>query len=326
MDADLGSDIALRVEGEHLDCAARPAHVDELVERDPGLVVVRHRHHPGVDPVDARREGERHLAPTVELARSRPIGQFVSLARDAVVLGFVPRHERLPHVVVGLVAMLVVGRIQIGEVERAQHRCQRDGIAAPRRPTAVEEVGPPQREAMVRAGSPLLQVRHLDPGRRVDPIGGFDQAGQQDREMGMTTAGFDRVSDRVDARAVLGPQVTGFLAERAGHVAGLGWQRVERRELGVERVEIQCGCVSGDRALGEHDGVASPIDRRHMSTAVLQLLGDARRAREEVERSIATGCGRDRAEHVHEAALGTQVLDRHAAPTVIRRRRYPAPP
>ena len=54
-----------------------------------------------------------------------------------------------------------------------------------------------------------------------------------------------------------------------------------------------------------------------MTAATLQLLRDAGGAGEEVEGGAAAGGGEERTDHVDEAPLGAQVLDRHE------RRRYP---
>ena len=139
--ADLRADVALRVEGEHLDRPVRPTHVDELVELDPRLVVVRDDHDPRVDGVDARLERDGHLAPPVERAGTGAVAQLEPLARDAVGLGLVPRHEGFPHVIVRLVAVLVVRRIEVGEVERSERGRELDGIAPHRDPRTGQEIG-----------------------------------------------------------------------------------------------------------------------------------------------------------------------------------------
>ena len=71
----------------------------------------------------------------------------------------------------------------------------------------------------------------------------------------MVAAGLDGGADRVDPRAVLGPEEPGVFAERPRHIPGLGCKRVEEHELFVERVEVDGGGIGRDRALRERRGV-----------------------------------------------------------------------
>src|SRR6185436_18822240 len=68
VDADLRTDVALRVVRQYLDGTASSTHGQELVEGDPGLVVVRHDRQRRVDALDARPERVGHRAPAVEHA------------------------------------------------------------------------------------------------------------------------------------------------------------------------------------------------------------------------------------------------------------------
>ncbi len=114
--------------------------------------------------------------------------------------------------------MLVVRRVEVGEVELAElvRRGECDRVAADRSALSGEERGDAEGERLQRAGRPLLEEGHLQTGGRVDPVGGLQQAGQQDRpERAPRVVRFDRVADRVDACSVLGPEVTRILTERS---------------------------------------------------------------------------------------------------------------
>ena len=99
------------------------AHRLELVDRRPTTRCCTTRRR-----ARRRRRGSRSrsasgiAAPVVEHALRRRVARVDALARDAVVLGRVPRDERLPHVVVREVAVLVVRRVEVREVERAERR------------------------------------------------------------------------------------------------------------------------------------------------------------------------------------------------------------
>ena len=192
------------------------------------FVVVRHDHDTRADVADHTLERGRHLALDVEHALGRRIAGVDPLARDAVVRGGVPRHERLPHVVVREVPVLVVRRVEVGEVELAEGARHVDRVGADRPPAAVEEIGDAQRERRCRPRRPLLHVRHLQAGGGVDAIGGFDEAREQDRlERRPRVVTCDRVADRVDACAVERLHEPRLHAERVGEVARLTRQRVE---------------------------------------------------------------------------------------------------
>ncbi len=221
--------------------------------------------------------------------------------------------------VVGLVPVLVVRRVEVREVERAEGRDQLDGIAAYRVPGTVEQVGSAQGQPLVGPRGPFLQVRHLHPGRGVDPVGGLDEAREQDRIVRVIAPGVDGISDRVDTGTVLGSEEASVLAEGLRHVARFGRERIERGEFGVERVTVDGASVGGDRRLAEHVGVAGPVDSSDETATAFEFLRDPRGSGEEIERAATTGHREECAQHSDEASLGPQILDRHASTTVVAR-------
>ena len=103
-------------------------------------------HHSGAYVPDHALERAGHLALGVEHALGRRIARVDPLARNAVVLRRIPRHERLPDVVVGEVPVLVVRRVKVGEVELAQRPDDLDRVRPHREPAAGEQVRDAQRE------------------------------------------------------------------------------------------------------------------------------------------------------------------------------------
>ena len=63
------------------------------------------------------------------------------LAGDAVVLGCVPANQRLPDVVVREVAMLVVRRVEIGQINMRDDVDERHRVTAHRDPTPGKQSG-----------------------------------------------------------------------------------------------------------------------------------------------------------------------------------------
>ncbi len=119
--------------------------------------------------------------------------------------------------------MLVVGRIEVGEIELAELGRAGEGDHVPLHRAAGpgEERRHPESERLEGTRGPLLEESHLEASGRVDPVGGLEQAGQQDGpERAARVVGLDRVAHRVDASAVLGPEVARLLAEGVGHVPG----------------------------------------------------------------------------------------------------------
>ena len=210
------------------------AHLAQLVERHPRLVVVRHDHDVGVDRGDRAAQRVRHLALAVEHALGRIVAGVDALAGHAVVLRLVPRHERLPHVVVGEVAVLVVRRVEVGEVDMAD-RCRRVASASPSsaRPGPASRCGTSRRSGLYERGAhsltyaictPVVEsTRSAASSRLVSRIGSSGGAG--------VVAG-DRLADGVDPLAVVRLEEPRSDAERLGEVArdaGQGVELVDRR-------------------------------------------------------------------------------------------------
>ena len=96
-----------------------------------------------------------------------------ALARDPVVVGRVPPHERLPHVVVAEVGVLVVGRVDVRQVDPVQLGGQLVRVGAghpprrPRRPRPARAARARLRPAAPTAsGRPSARRRWSRPGRR----------------------------------------------------------------------------------------------------------------------------------------------------------------
>ena len=95
----------------------------------------------------------------------------------------------------------------------------------------------------------------------------------------MSPPPLDRITDRVDPGAVLGPEEASGLAERRGHVPRRWGQRIEGRQLAIEGVQVEGRRVGRDGALGEGDGVARPVDRgypRPRAASAPALTGSSR--------------------------------------------------
>ena len=83
-----------------------------------------------------------------ELKRAAwPVLHLDALARDPVVIGLVPCDEGLPYVVVPLVAVLVVRRVQVREVEPPETARELACVASDRVAGAVDQLGHPQLHA-----------------------------------------------------------------------------------------------------------------------------------------------------------------------------------
>ena len=235
-----------------------------------------------------------------------------ALARDAVVLGLVPRDQRLPHVVVREVAVLVVRRVEVREVEATRARSgQLDRVAAVDPAAAREQLRDPQGQPLVGPGRPLLEVRHLHPDRGVDPVRGLDQAGEEDGvQRRSRVVGLDRGADRVDPGAVLGPQVPRRPAERLGEVAGAAVERVEPGRSAPSRLDVDRVPVGLDVAAREDLGVAGGVDAR--SRCPPRRLNSWATRVVPVNRSSAVRAPDARehlAEHRHQPSLRAEVLD-----------------
>ena len=227
----------------------------------------------------------------------------------------VPRDQRLPHVVVGEVAVLVVRGIEVGEVEAPELARERSGIASSREPDAAQQSRRDELQPLVRALRPLLDEGHLHPDGRVDPVSRFDEAGEEHRlERSPRVALPDRVADGVDPLSVERLEEPGLPAERLGDVASGSGERVQVRQRVRELAFGQGRRVRLDVAAGEDFGVAREIDSGHVHPEALERLGDPGRAGEQVQRAPGAARRADRLEHGHEPSLGSEVLD-HVQPT-----------
>ena len=222
VDADLRPHVALGVERQRVHVATHGAPRRELIERDPGLVVVRQHQHAGPHPADGLPQGLGHLSPAIERALVGRVARVDPLARLPVVVGVVPGHQRLPDVVVGEVAVLVVGRVEVGQVELAQRLDHFGRIGPDGPPGTRQELGRTKLQAVVGAGSPAFHVGHLQSRRRVDAIRGVDEAGEQDGiEVASSEVRLDPIPDGIHPLAVEGLEEPGPDAERLGEVPRL---------------------------------------------------------------------------------------------------------
>src|SRR5262249_55261536 len=100
-----------------------------------------------------------------------------AFAGHAVVGGLVPADQRLPDVVVGEVAVLVVGRVDVRDVGGGG-RGGGGGLAegaALAGARARGELWEKQRQGVVGARGPVLEVGHLKAGGGVDAVRGLHQ-------------------------------------------------------------------------------------------------------------------------------------------------------
>ena len=286
-----------------------------LVGADPRLVVVRHHDDLGLRPPDDVRQRRRHLPPPVEHRLGRLVPAVDALAGDAVVLGCVPTDQSLPDVVVGEVPVLVVGRVEVGEIDVWQDVDGLPDVAEDRDAGAGQELGPAQFQVVVRPRRPLLEVGHLDARRGVDPVGRQHQRGQQDREQRATPVLLlEAVPDGVDPAAVLRGEEPGRLAEGPGEVAGLRRQGSEAPERVGQLLLVDLHGVRGDPALSHDVRVRGDVHGGDVDAAPLELLRHPRRPREQIDGRPGPDRRRDVPEHGHQHALGSQVLDQDASP------------
>ncbi len=100
--------------------------------------------------------------------------------------------------------MLIVGRIEIREVEGPELRRRVEGVRPQRPSGAGHHLRHPQLQGPERARRPLLDEGHLYAGGGVDAVSRFDQARQQHRiQPRLAVVVLDRVADGVDAAAVV---------------------------------------------------------------------------------------------------------------------------
>ena len=81
--------------------------------------------------------------------------------------------------------------------------------------------------------------------------------------------------------------------------------------------DVRSRAVERDVALREDLGVARGVDRGDVRAPALQLLRDARRAGEQVERAARARDRRDRAQDRHQPSFRTDVLDHVGGASVL---------
>ena len=164
-----------------------------------------------------------HRAPRVEDRARRRVTKVVALARDAVVRRRIPRDQRLPHVVVGRVAVLVVGRIEVGEVEvlptRRRHRHASPWTACP---APASSDGTRKLERCCERGAHCLTYAICTPVVESTRSAASIEARQQDRLVRVAAPlAIDGVADGVDACRVVRLEVARLCREDVGHVPRL---------------------------------------------------------------------------------------------------------
>ena len=137
----------------------------------------------------------------------------------------VPSDKRLPDVVVAQIGMLVVGRIEVGDVGREGFRSV-GGVELVGRAIEMlwvgEEIGDAELDVLVGAWRPGFEVGHLHAGGRIHPVGRFDQAREDDGfEFGFELEGLDVLAHRVDASPVVGVEEPGIEAVGLGNEPGV---------------------------------------------------------------------------------------------------------
>ncbi len=239
VDADLRTDVTASVDVDPRDRPAPREQSLEIVRAMETLVARRDDQPRGAQATDQLGQGCRGGA--LRVVRAAGGAAVDALVCDAVTRGRVPANERLPEVVVREVGVLVVGRVDVDEIDieaPARARSRRAGLPDARRP--VDGQRHAELERVVRARRPALEERHLQAGRAVDAIGGLEQRGQDDAEFELSQiARFDRVADGVDAAAVVRLEVASALAEDVADVALTPLEPGELLEQVCERGAIR---------------------------------------------------------------------------------------
>ena len=224
----------------------------------------------------------------------------------ATLPGRVPALE----VVVGEVPVLVVRRVQVRQVEVAQRRSEFDGIALDGAARTAQQLGYPQLERLGRAGRPLLHVRHLHAGGRVDPVRRLDEGRQEEGEQRRPRIlRVNGVAHGIYPSGIVRLEVAGLMAERLRDVAGFAGDGVEVGDRRPQRTGIGDGGVGLDVGAGEGVRIAGAVDGGDVDALGLEGLGDAGGAGEEVERGGGAGGLADAGEDGDETALRADVLD-----------------
>ncbi len=208
--------------------------------------------------------------------------------------------------------MLIVGRVEVGHVRLRVGGVDR--LAVHRGTGAVDEIGQPQREVVVAARRPLLQVGHLHARGGVHAVGRLHQRGERDglehrREIPLA----DGLPDGVHPLAVLRLDVAGVDAEGLREVAGA---RRHTREL----VDEPGGGLAPLSGVGLHVATRQRgrerevIVGRDEEPRALERLAHAGGAAEEIERALHPPEASHRCDDgVDQEPLAAQVLDHRPA-------------
>jgi hypothetical protein len=99
----------------------------------------------------------------------------------------------------------------------------------------------------------LLDIGHLNTGRRVDAVGGQDERGQQHRiHPRFPILGLNDIPDGIDAFGVVRLKEPGAAGEGFGEVPGHAVDRVEPIHRRNEFASIDGGAVELEIALAEY--------------------------------------------------------------------------
>ena len=185
--------------------------------------------------------------------------------------------------------------VRVGALDPARRAVDR------RRLAQLEHVGRPRR--------PLLQIGHLHADRRVDAVGGLDEAREQDGARDrIEVEAVDLVAGGVDPHPVLGPEVARSAAERLGDVAVDGRERLKAAQEPANAEPVDAG-PGGDVGQPEGFGVGGRVVRDHLDPGRPQRLPHAGRAGEEIGRRARPDRGRACGDGLGERPLRPEVLD-----------------
>jgi len=307
VDPDLGTDVPLRLDRDPPDvttlCQQR-LDVTRIVE----ALVVEGEHQPRRTQV-AQQLGESSGRLPAGVVTALSIAAVDPLARDAVLLWRVPADERFPHVVVGEVGMIVVGRIDVHEVD-IEVRCELVRVLPKHRSRrARDNRRHAQLELVIGSGSPRLQVRHLQAGGAVDAVGGLEQRREHDPPVdGREPIAVDRRPDRVDPPAVVWLHVAGPLAERLREVPILAGKRRKLRQNACQPGSVDRS-VRCDVGMAQRLRVRGEVVRDHFEPELAQRLPDPGGASEQVAGRAHGQKGRSEPDQRHQRPFRTDVLD-----------------
>ncbi len=205
--------------------------------------------------------------------------------------------------------MLVVGRVDVDEVDvelRGESVCVEPGHRAR---GAGDRGREPQRELVVGAWGPGLQIGHLQAGRAVDPVCRLEERRQQHtpldrRELVVV----DRLAHRVDPRPVFRLEVARPAAECLREVALAAGERLELGGDPGEAGDVERP-VRDDVGLGHHLGIGREVIRMNLEPEIPQGLPDPGRARKEVAGRAHRQPRSEASDQRHERSLRPDVLD-----------------